>query len=326
MIETKKTFSYSTVPIYDVIHASGGTRWSQRPTGWFALLRASGEPINFPEVRSQEQFGQFLRSHDLIPIGWEQIQMPQGILRSIWTLFEGGGHAADLWSGIAYAARKANQNEIAEDARNITFALRTSALRIRDVSNEYHHQNILASNGDAKLGKRFANIELFDLYMALHSLLVEMCSARDYLARFISTHIFRQDEATKMSELFRQVSSKKTKHALAEEIRIICDAKHPGAWMARLGRFRNLIVHEAPIATLGERFLTAKPLDLGTATVCSIHLGIPRDPIQSLDGERVDALANFHGLSRNLFQFAQRVADASCIRPERITITDADLI
>ncbi len=96
--------------------------------------------------------------------------------------------------------------------------------------------------------------------------------------------------------------------------------------MARLTRFRNLIVHESPITKWSEKnFLTATELRVGESRLLMIYLGIPIDPINSPSTNYVDALAHFRFLLLQLLTFASLVIEASSIKPEMPKITDADL-
>jgi hypothetical protein len=96
----------------------------------------------------------------------------------------------------------------------------------------------------------------------------------------------------------------------------ICDEDRPDGWMAQLSRYRNLVVHRAPITSISEkRFLTVKHIGVGTYELKKVYLGIPKDPVNGTTKDYVDALPRLRDLLVKLLQFAEVVAKASPIRP-----------
>ncbi len=325
------------VAIHDEIHLSGGLRAATAKGGHLVFHQSTeGRSINLIHVKSKGQYYQAAKHFGFDIIGHEAHAVNEKGVQSIWNAFDIPTERidiADAWSGIAYSAKKVGRQTAAETGRKIAFSLRTASLRLRDCSREYGRQNEVAIRDRIKDGLRFANIEIFDLYMALHSTLVEMCSARDYLARFIASEILNLDkEIDSMAGLSKAVSSKSLLQQskdlqLLNVIRTMCDRTTDEGWMARLSEFRNIIAHRAPINNVAEdASLTANFREIGSMQAVSIYLGIPKDPIKSMDDDFVDALSHFIELSRNLRRFARLVLESSGFQIQFPQITDADLI
>ena len=172
---------------------------------------------------------------------------------------------------------------------------------------------------------RFSNVEAFDLYMSIHSAFVEMCTARDYLAQFAARRVFGGIKIETMHELVKKLSQSGQWHELADEIGAICDRSSDDGWMARLSRFRNIVVHQTPISSLSdERGMKAKEIHTEAGTLRVIVVAIPRDPI-SPDGNFVDALSCVRFLHAKLTAFSKRIAGACGLSAETPILTDADL-
>nr|HMN51749.1 hypothetical protein [Xanthobacteraceae bacterium] len=258
-----------------------------------------------------------------------------GVEQRNWYLVEkvGGFGASQKWSQIAYSAHKSGlSSEIVELAKKISFSIRTSSLRLRDISFEYHRQLADAIIGEKEQSRVFSNVKIFDLYMAIHSALVEMCSARDYLAQFISEHILRISRCSTMAKLAQKLNSILSDEKVILQIREAYHSSSPNPWMAKLGRYRNLIVHQAPIANFSERFIRLLP----SSKFLMTFLGIPKNPMTAKEreirmpsklpsGDFVDALTEIRSLLAELCYFANLAADASGIKPEIPTITDEHL-
>ena len=116
-------------------------------------------------------------------------------------------------------------------------------------------------------------------------------------------------------------------NAFAAHILEICDRKSENGWLARVSEFRNIIAHRAPISHITKNSrLTVKIVTIGDAELLKIELGVPSDPIKSVETDYIDALTHFTSLMTHLRQFARRVIAESGVTPKVITITDTDLI
>jgi hypothetical protein len=297
-----------------------------------------GKVLKFNGVAQKRDYYRALRSAGLDLIGherWDEI--PGELTQPIWTQFDQGKHDLEIehvWAGIAHSLRQKGEAELSDVAKQVGFALRTSGLRARDCSAEYQWQNSYAVNQKTKPGGRFSNMKSFDLDMALHSLLVEMGTARDYLARFISRQILREETSVDaMAKLHERLKAGKVQAQTPEAQQVvnsvltICDQASPDGWMARLGRFRNLIVHRAPLASLRDgQWITAQTIAIGQASAFQINYLIPSDPLIAEAVGQVDALTHFLGLQRRLREFARLVAEATGIKPTMQHFTDKDFV
>jgi len=321
------------------LHLLGGLRAGTHQDGYLVIFPATdGKLLAHKSVTNTVLYYEAIRQLGTDLIGHERrMAIPGKQPLSLWTPFNPGKRpygVADHWSGIARALRKAGNLAAAELAKHIAFAFRVSELRLRDCSREYGWQNSEAVVAKIKPNRRFSNIRSFDLDMALHSLLTEMGTARDYLAHFISLHVLREVRpCDSMAKLYGRAKRDKLEiaaqgsEALIEQILQICDPASAEGWMARLSEFRNSIIHRAPIGSMAnEQYLIAKTLSVGDKEAFQIFFGIPRDPISAPNADYVDALAHFLGLFRRLREFAYTVADASEIAPTIQMFTDKDFV
>lgn len=325
---------------YVTSYLSGGLCAATHKGGCLMLRpTVSGGALLFNRVTDLKGYYAAIRSHGFDLIGTERVSDPDGLLAmGDWYPFDPGRQrtalAVDqLWSQIGNTCRQAGDTSAADLARSITFSLRASALRLRDCAKEYHWQNSNAVVQKQRPGGRFSNIKSFDLDIALHSLLVEMGSARDYLAHFISRQMLKErspvDAMVALHERAKRgkLPSASPHSVLIDEVLKICDEEHSEGWMARLGEFRNIIVHRSPISSLAERhFLIADTVSVGDHALYQIRFPIPSDPFNTSASEQVDALNHFLDLHRRLRAFAQLVAEASGIKPTMLNITDNDLV
>ena len=317
----------------DELHLLGGLRaWTDPSSQLVVQPTSDGKSFKFPATNASMYVDTFRKiGTDLI--GWERISLASDHQSSMWHVSdpnqgEAGPLAlpADQWSAISHAARRKGQIQLAETARNISFSLQTSSLRLRDISREYGRQNLIAVRSGYKEGTRFSNVETFELFMARHSFLVEMGSLRDYLARFISTSVLpglRTDSMWKLCKKLRRVAPS---HPVGREVLRICDERRPDGWMARLGRFRDVIVHETPIRSIGPSTrLTVKASLVGEHTFLLMDLGIPSDPVDRTNKSYVDALTHFRVMIVDMLQFARFIAASSPVPPEIPQFEERDL-
>jgi hypothetical protein len=214
---------------------------------------------------------------------------------------------------------------LGELAKHISFSLRTSSFRLRDVSREYGFQNLCAVRQRMEEGRRFSNVETFDLFMALHSFLTEVCSARDYLARFISKYVLPGTNGTSMARLHKKILKDRISHPVAKLVSRVCDSQSSNGWMARLSQFRNRIVHVEPIRNVSESEFVCVDR-VARSPFAIIYLGVPKDPMNAVEGNYVDALAHFRSLMIEMLDFARSVASYSPVRPEIPQILEEDLL
>jgi|GEM_PF-4131339 len=282
---------------------------------------------------SDDTYLKMLENIGLIWIGTEEIITKNSIPSRVWTTFtEGACQTLDvysLWSDIAYSAHKAGNIEATKQARKVNFGLISASLRLRDVAKEYHFQLFHALGNGIKPDLRFTNVDILNLFLALHSLLAEMCSVRDGLAGFASRVIFTKTNAVdSMGGLYKQLKKTPVQHPLADKILEICDKNSQKGWMAWLGQHRDNIMHNAPMPQHHNNdFVSYKLYDVKNINVSDVKLPfltymINSNPYDtSPTSSKVDALVFFRQMFLGLSQFAEVMVAFSPIRPETRSIT-----
>jgi hypothetical protein len=320
---------YEVKSVIDELHLSGGIRAGTNEDGQLVIYPTVDMVGAVFSITNKEKYFSFFQSMGLNLIGHETT-MDDNVLSHVdWHPFMPSSlNAADEWSQISYGAKQTKNESASDLAHYIAFSLRTAALRLRDVSREYGKQQIYATSKKLSPNGHFSNTNIFDLYMALHSFLVEICSARDYLASFISSYIIKDiKRVDSMAKLLEELKKRQSNHELAQLILQICDPENENGWMAQLTKFRNLIAHQAPINNHTEnKWLTAHSLKAGQKQFLSIYLGVPKNPLKPENKIYIDALEGFYGFMVQMQIFAQNVAEQSGIEPQVMHLTEADLI
>jgi hypothetical protein len=325
---------------YNELHLLGGLRAGTHEDGYLVIFPTTdGKVLAWKSVTDTRGYHRAFRQFGTDLIGHERHTTVSGKQpQSFWFQFNPGKRreydVADHWSAIAHTSRQAGNLDVADLAKHVAFAFRVSELRLRGCSREYACQNDYAVVEKIKPNGRFWNFKSFDLDMALHSLLADMGTARDYLGHFISRHVLREDKPSdSMAKLYDRAKrskltiSERTHGDLIEKILQICDPGSAEGWMARLSEFRNIIIHRAPIGSIAnEHYLTAKTLRAKDNEAFQIFFGIPRDPISAPNVDYVDALMHFLDLFRRLREFGYMVADATDIAPTMLHLTDRDFV
>lgn len=331
--------SNSEVVVTDDLHLSGGLRAATHQDGYLLLFPAPGKKtISFRSVTEKTEYHRVFKSLGLAFVGVESVSDIRGIEQRDWQLIgRKNPPTYVLWSNISHTLRERGLKEAALSARKVSFSLLTSSLRVRDISREYHQQLSDAIMSGREGGRAFSNVKCFDLYMATHSALVEMCSARDYLAQFSSAQIFGLPLQKTMAKLRGSLSRKKTLNDLEKSLIESSDHSSSDPWLYKLTGLRNLIVHQSPINNFGEHFLRLQPIKLNDSELLKVYFGIPRNPKDAVErlkdfpetaysADHIDALDYIHWLMWKLNGLAVALASASSIPPTMMTITDKDII
>lgn len=325
MSEQMPKITTSTTTLRDSLYLSGGLCAGTNLDGrLFIAPDVNGEMVVF-QLSDKNGYTNAFHKFGLEFIGWEEV----GDDYSNWNLHPVGNtwrSASDYWNALAYGAHAEGKPEFSETARSIAFSLLTASLRMRDVCREYTGQNIRATKSKIAHGRRFSNVGIFELYMALHSFLAESCSARDYLAQCIAAHFFQWPNIKTMAMLSQKLVSTNDTTPVGMLVRQACDQASPAGWMARLSKYRNLIIHQAPINKIAkESMLRANTIEIQGKTFYQITLAMPKDPMNLSDAETVDAQVQFRSLLLNLMDFARKVGELSGVGAKLHHITDADL-
>lgn len=316
-----------------IIHLLGGIRAATHPNGHLVLYpRMDGSDVEFPSVRSTNAYIPNVRRLGLMEIGVEELSCEHQLVHSHWYLLEekvgmspdDGGR--DLWSQIAYGAYLAGETIKAEIAGRIAFALAAASRRLRDVSEQYYFQNRAACEARLAPDAGFSNLATFDLYLAIHSCLMEMASARDYLARFIAVDVIKGASSESMSGLRKEIIKKGLSHPLGSLVVSICD-KTAGGWMAQLSEYRDIVVHRSPVTAITQNdYATCREIGLlGGASLRAINVGLPADAFSLKGPSFVDALERLNQLLRLLIAFSREVARQGSVVPQQVHLQDSDL-
>ncbi len=330
-------FTYEKIQRDVILHFSGGLRGSRWPLSSLKIGPVDTQEQGFQlDNIPENEFLSPLQQLGLVWIGTEEIALIKGLPHSFWYSFGYGNcekykidEVSQVWSAIAYAGHQQRNTLLSEQARSIGFSLIASSLRLRDISNEYHRQLRFALVGEVKENCRFGNTEQFDLFLALHSFFAEMCSARDFLARFIALFIHKAGDFSQMSKYYKYLAKQDSTDDLGKRILSICDKKNADGWMARLGQLRDNIIHSAPLhqQNQSEMIMLQYQETPYKVTLPQIIYEIKIDPFdESPTAVLKDALRHCHLLLAQMEEFAAFVSTFSPVRPQIRTITDKDII
>jgi hypothetical protein len=256
---------------------------SVQPGGAFAITLAHyhsihsrlGElgvtAIGFDFITSSEAEG-------LLPTNWRPF-LPLGG-NVLWPCND----QVAAWAHIAHAAYEANDPRLWDLARRLSHQLRVCAWRLREVSEAYHRQLVARCERRAfGPGERFQDGFTWFVFLAMQGFLVDACILRDYLAEFFALYCCERDargEAiTSMAQLKKKVLSNAVTDALAGDLRSATD---DGGWLHRLGAYRDLVVHCAPLERAGAKILArTSDMRLGDSHMLpAVSLALPDDPAQ----------------------------------------------
>lgn len=230
--------------------------------------------------------------------------------------------AADLWSNISANADHLGEELASAIARRISFSFHAVGIRIRDASENFHRQLLAVTPTAKHEPQRFKNIQLFDIRLALHSILSELASARDYLAYWFARDLGAPDNVDALNRLKRWIDknggSSSLPAELSEYLRAY-DETSPDPWVEQITHFRNLHLHREPIGSGGvEDCLRYEVIEYGGR-----HF--PRLSYLVSENERYfagqDYLRSFFELYVKISKFAKRVAHASAISADYPKIT-----
>ena len=194
--------------------------------------------------------------------------------------------AMQTWGQIARHSAEGDANiPLMDLARRISFELYACSAKWFELSHAYG--DVL--NGQVRIkelhaGQRFETMNSLSVYLAIHSLLSEISSLRDYLAEFAAQHLLTDDlpgnPYTKMSKLINALKKRPDiTHPVARTIRDI--TSESGGWLSILSAYRDLVIHHAPAGmTQGWNFMVQKEFEIrGGFKLPYIETYLPSDPI-----------------------------------------------
>ncbi|HEV2126304.1 MAG TPA: hypothetical protein VGW38_26405, partial [Chloroflexota bacterium] len=229
---------------------------------------------------------------------------------------------------IAHSAREAGEAETADVVRHVSFALAAASHRLRDLSDAYASQLQHALANGTQHGDKFTNLGTFDLYLACHSFLVEACSARDYLARFLAKHVYGGVAADSVAQLLKRYKDALPGHPVQELLKKANDRKSPDAWMVRLNEYRDIITHRAPISYLGlHSYIRLQVRQVNTdLSIPRAVFEVPDDPFAQGRSSFCDALDLFRRYHGKLMEFADFLVAYSPYPPSHLVVKESDII
>ena len=167
----------------------------------------------------------------------------------------------------------------------IAHQMRVCSWRLRQVSEAYREQ--LCAKVDKETlstGDRFEDGFTWLAYLSIQAFLVDACVLRDYLSEFYALHLcpdpafLLSGPITSMGTLKKRVLDKiKSPDA---ETSMLKTATADGGWLHKLGSYRDLVVHCAPLAKAkGPLFAVLEELPFKDGALPAIRLPIPADPV-----------------------------------------------
>lgn len=275
------------------IHFSGGIRGFPTNQGWALFPVAGSEDLNALVFQSYELHYAFATNEcglhfigKCIHYNIDKNSPPM----DVWELGSCDSNnlnAADSWAAISNQATIANDNEYALSAASVSVCLRVAGLRLRDISNEYHSQLKWALLENRKSGNWFSNAALLELYADFHSLLTELVSARDHLAKIAGVHAGapdRIDNLARLEEWLKKPTDEYlTTQPLVALLQSASGTKEKPNWLRRLGEIRNEMLHRIPMgANKSVSALVLQEINTSQGIIKTIRLADPHNKNQSL--------------------------------------------
>ncbi len=253
---------YGTIASETSLHMTGGIRALQAEKGWFIspFPEASGAPTRAVGPVPESNIRNICSKLEVSLLGGDQVSHSDPFLPTrIWTPLLGlprlifDQQPADTWGGIAIAANEAGDDDYAMLARAVSASLRAAGIRVRDASDCYRAQLVSAMTRFVKPGHMFKNLALLDLYLAFHSLLSEMASARDYLATVAARRVGAPGKIDALNRLAEWVAKpSNSAHAvdpLVSALLSVWEENNTDQWLHDLTAYRNLFLHREPLGT-----------------------------------------------------------------------------
>ena len=293
------------------VHFSGGLRGFPTNRGW-ALFPVSedadSDTLVFRDPQSHLQFAtlecglQFIGT--CVHYRMDDNSPPMDVWEPSKKDLSNGLSAADSWSAVAHQAASKGDNEYANCGSYVSVCLKVAGLRLRDVSNKYHDQLKWALSSHRKSGTWFSNAALLDLYADCHSLVSELSSARDHLARIAAIHAGAPDRIDSLSRLEDWVHKPSNRaHVTEPLIHLFLSAsgtKESPNWLRRLGDVRNEMIHNLPMgANKRVSGLVLQEFSTSHGTIKTIRLAEPLSKTP-LVNQGPDPLIELSQLSTNL--------------------------
>ncbi len=193
-----------------------------------------------------------------------------------------------LWRQVAATALRSDRMEIADGAARVAFELEAVEHRTLELCKAYATQlRALVVRNEIEPYKRFEDLNSGPVLHSVHALFCELAVLRDYLAEFISRHVFAiyKDKTQPVRSMARPAAVLRAQPGddpLANDLLASTDRENPErGWLATLSACRNLFTHIAPVSQIGTRMFTVQEqLALeGGGSLPVIYHPLPPDPI-----------------------------------------------
>lgn len=196
------------------------------------------------------EVGSYLVGANHVHVG----QSPERV--EFWSPFPGvtgkSEKTADAWHGISFAAGEAGDEVTAELANYLSLSLQFAGLRMREVCRLHNEQLRWALALPRKPGGRFSNVAMFDLHLAIHSLVADLCAARDYLATLAAIGVNAKKGTDSFARLCswlkKEANSKFRSDPFVDLLLTAAGTETEPGWLTELGEMRNRFMHRQPLA------------------------------------------------------------------------------
>ena len=238
------------------------------------------------------------------------------LLTRVWTPLDGadGGkpRPADKWGAIAGNAADAGAEAYAELAGHIAFSLTAAGIRLRDAS-DHHRDQLMAALAEGKSsGSRYTNIPISDLQLAFHSVLSELASARDYLAKTLAIAFGAPARIDALARLKSWLEAPTRAHLcsapVVSDMLAAYDPASSDPWLHKLTEYRNLFLHRQPMGRSGADWLQYEERKYDGLTIPIVTMPLADDDPFT---PGADALLTFVGLYRKMTILLNQAADAA---------------
>ena len=246
--------------------------------------------------------------------GEEMTGMETPLLSRVWTALDGSESGkpqpSDKWRGIAGNAAEAGDEVYAEFAGHIAFSLTAAAIRLRDASDHHRNQLLAALEEGKSPGNRFTNIPVSDLHIAFHSVISELASARDYLAKTLAVALRAPSRIDALARLGDWLGASSRAHLRAtpvvSDMLAAYDPMNPDPWLHELTEYRNLFLHRQPMGRGAAAWLQYEERKHDDLTVPIVTMPLADDDPFA---PGADALLRFVKLHRKMANLLNRAAD-----------------
>jgi hypothetical protein len=224
-------------------HLTGGLRGLGTEEGILLFPILLNGELHATGNFSAEEFNELYTSLNLNVFGTEEIIEQNDIVTSLRhdlsNDFDFGKRPEDHWNMIFKAACYMGDQKYSDLAKFFAISIRNAGICLRNTSNELHNQLVYAFNQNFRDGTRFAHLSQIDLQVSCHSLLVGMCSARDYLSSIAGIHVGARPNIDSLPRLVKWLRNKPNSEVFRDPlVSELLSADGQGGQLIELGSLR----------------------------------------------------------------------------------------